>query len=172
MDFFFIHLQAREYIIACELRNCFFFYEGSLWVAYLPPFTDGAFMGLLSASPYSAPMLCPPCLASVPSSHVVPSVFRPQFGRLVALDTSEQFLSAVDQEHKDVTVIVHLYDEVSCIAGREMSLSLCPYDVSCMGYGWLGMSLSCHYDEVSWIVGQGCHCLYAPYDSVKFFLLS
>ena len=53
------------------------------------------------------------------------SVPRPQFGHLVALDTSEQFLSAVDQEHKDVTVIVHLYDEVSCVAGQGMSPSLC-----------------------------------------------
>ncbi|KAF0293868.1 Phosducin-like protein [Amphibalanus amphitrite] len=36
---------------------------------------------------------------------------RPQFGRLVALHTAQQFLDAVDQEHQDVTVIVHLYDE-------------------------------------------------------------
>ena len=47
------------------------------------------------------------------------SVVRPQFGRLVALDTSEQFLDAVDQEHKDVTVIVHLYDEVRVISLPE-----------------------------------------------------
>ncbi|XP_037092328.1 phosducin-like protein isoform X2 [Pollicipes pollicipes] len=35
----------------------------------------------------------------------------PKFGHLIALDSAEHFLDAVDQEEKDVIVIVHVYDE-------------------------------------------------------------
>ena len=63
----------------------------------------------------------PVCFSPLPAvTYLSVSVVRPQFGRLVALDSSEQFLDAVDQEHKDVTVIVHLYDEVSVsVTGRR-----------------------------------------------------
>ncbi|XP_076047034.1 phosducin-like protein 1 [Oratosquilla oratoria] len=36
---------------------------------------------------------------------------RAQFGRLLDLDNGEDFLAAVDQEKKDVTVIIHIYEK-------------------------------------------------------------
>lgn len=40
---------------------------------------------------------------------------RPTFGLVNELTTGEQFLQAIDEENKEVTVIVHLYDDVSVV---------------------------------------------------------
>lgn len=37
------------------------------------------------------------------------NVQRPKFGNLVIIKTKEAFLDAIDREHKDTTIIIHLY---------------------------------------------------------------
>lgn len=39
-------------------------------------------------------------------------LFRPRFGKVLEL-TNEKFLDEIDNENKNVTIIIHIYDTVS-----------------------------------------------------------
>ncbi|XP_049859344.1 phosducin-like protein [Schistocerca gregaria] len=51
----------------------------------------------------------------------------PRFGKVIALTSGEEFLDAIDKEHKSVTIVVHIYEDhvPACEAMNGCLLNLC-----------------------------------------------
>ncbi|KAJ7403315.1 phosducin [Pitangus sulphuratus] len=72
--------------------------------------------------------------------------FGPKFGHVCELQSGEQFLEAVEKEHKSTTVIVHIYEDgvkgcdalnssLACLAAEYPTVKFCKIRASSTGAG-------------------------------------